>query len=24
VLACVTGGYLLSDFNNSAVRFGDA
>ena len=24
VLACVTGGYFLSDFNNSSVRFGDA
>ena len=24
VLACVTGGYFLSDFSNSAVRFGDA
>ena len=24
VLACLVGGYLLSDFNNSSVRFGDA
>tara|TARA_B100000953_G_scaffold23509_1_gene19349 strand:- start:518 stop:1414 length:897 start_codon:yes stop_codon:yes gene_type:complete len=24
VLACVIGGYFLSDFNNSLVRFGDA
>ena len=24
VLACVTGGYLLSDLNNSSIRFGDA
>jgi len=24
VLACVIGGYLLSDLNNSSVRFGDA
>ena len=24
VLACVIGGYFLSDFNNSSVRFGDA
>ena len=24
VLACVTGGYFLSDLNNSSVRFGDA
>jgi drug/metabolite transporter (DMT)-like permease len=24
VLACVIGGYLLSDFNNLSVRFGDA
>ena len=24
VLACVIGGYLLSDFNDSSVRFGDA
>ena len=24
VLVCVTGGYFLSDFNNSSVRFGDA
>ena len=24
VLACVVGGYFLSDFNNSSVRFGDA
>jgi len=24
VLACVTGGYFLSDFSNSTVRFGDA
>ena len=24
VLACVTGGYFLSDFSNPAVRFGDA
>jgi drug/metabolite transporter (DMT)-like permease len=24
VLACVTGGYFLSDFNNFSVRFGDA
>ena len=24
VLACVIGGYLLSDINNSSVRFGDA
>ena len=23
VLACVIGGYFLSDFNNSSVRFGD-
>jgi len=24
VLACITGGYLLSDLNNSSIRFGDA
>ena len=24
VLACITGGYFLSDLNNSSVRFGDA
>ena len=24
VLACVTGGFLLSDLNNSSIRFGDA
>jgi len=24
VLACVTGGYFLSDLNNSSIRFGDA
>jgi len=24
VLSCVVGGYFLSDFNNSSVRFGDA
>ena len=24
VLACIAGGYFLSDFNNSSVRFGDA
>jgi len=24
VLACMVGGYFLSDFNNSSVRFGDA
>jgi len=24
VLACITGGYFLSDLNNSSIRFGDA